>query len=192
MHTEPRLILAAIGIPGARQFFGFLAPILLVAILGWFVRRTDQIVARLFPDWEWEQRLGWLNLQAERQADFFFRWTGYLVYSILAAALYGIVWCAETMPDLNHWDDPYIMGELALRIPVLLVSLSLLLVYFGVWLIPKLRNEYETELLEKFNREQKRIEDERKEREAELRASNWSNPSFGSFGRSDRIGPKHL
>jgi hypothetical protein len=59
-------------------------------------------------------------------------------------------------------------------------------------LIPKLRNEYETELLEKFNREQKRIDDERKQKEAELRASNWANPSFGSFGRSDRIGPKHL
>jgi hypothetical protein len=190
MHTAPASLLAAIGIPGARQCFAFLAPFLLVTLLYWLLRRTDRLVERLFPDTEWELRLGWLNLRAERQANFILRCVGYVCYSILAAALYGIVWGAQAVPSLDHWDDPYTLGELATRLPVLVASFSLLSVYFGVFLIPKLRADDETELLEKFKLEQKRIEEERDQQKLAARETHWSNPRFGSFGRSDRTGPK--
>jgi flagellar biogenesis protein FliO len=194
MHTVPGSFLAAIGIPAARQCLAFLAPFLIVAISYWMVKRMDHVVERLFPDGEWEKRLGWLNIQAEIQANRFFRWIGYVSYSILTAALYGIVWGAQAVPSVVHWDNPYVLSELLLRVLAMVMSLALLLVYFGVWLIPKLRNEYEMELLKKFQLEQKRLEEEEEREKEALRKEYLSNPNFRSFGQSpsDRLGPQRL
>lgn len=192
MHTVPGPFLAAIGIPGARQVFAFFTPFLVVAVIYALIKRMDHLMARLFPDGDWEKQLGWLNLQAERQTDLVLRWVGYVSYAVLAAALYGLVWGAEAVPSVVHWSDPYVLSELLLRVLVLGVSLTLLLLYFGVWLIPKLRNEYETALLEKFQIEQKRIEEEREREKEALREAYLSNPNFRSFGGSDRVKPRRF
>jgi hypothetical protein len=192
MHPASGPFLAEIGIPDARQCFSFLAPFLMVAILYALIKRMDHFVARLFPEWEWEKRLGWLNLQAERHTDFVLRWIGYVSHAILAAALYGMVWGAEAVPTVGHWQDPYVLGDLVLRMVALGTSLALLLVYFGIWLIPKLRNEYEMELLKKFQLEQKRIEEEQEREKEADREAYLSNPSFRSFGGSERIKPKRF
>jgi hypothetical protein len=88
------------------------------------------------------------------------RWIRYLVYFLLAVALYGIVWSAEALPLARDWSDPYKMAELTLRVPVLLVSLGLWLVYLGCLLLPKLRRQYEEEDLQKFREQMREHEEE--------------------------------
>src|SRR5580658_8190581 len=118
MHGMPHLFMAAIGIPSAWQCLKIAAPFLALIALRCVIRRVDTTVNRLFPQWEWEKRLGWLNLTTQRRAEAVLRWIGYMIYALLAAALYGIVWAAPALAQLNQWSDPTVLGEIPLKISV--------------------------------------------------------------------------
>lgn len=149
------------GVSIAWQWFVFAAPFLAVAAVWWLIRRTDRIINHLFPNLEWEHSLGWLNIKAERRANAALRWVGYGIYAMLIAALYGIAWAAEGLQALDNWSDPWVMGELALRVPALGFCLGLWVLYLGGWLIPKLRAEREEAGLKKFRAEMEEAERER-------------------------------
>ena len=152
--------LAEIAIPDAWQCFAVAAPVIAVIGLWTLIRNIDLIIHRLFPHWHWETRLSWLNIKAYQRADAILRWMGYAVYAVLAVTLYGIVWGAQVVSRLHQLDDPKIMAEAARRLPVLLISVGIWLVYLGFALIPKLKREYEDEELEKFRAEMKEAEQE--------------------------------
>jgi hypothetical protein len=139
------------------------APFLAVAAVWWLINRTDRIVSHLFPDLEWEQSLGWLNIKAERRANTGLRWVGYGIYVMLADALVGIVWGAEGLSQIDNWSDPWVMGDLALRVPALLFCLGIWVLYLGGWLIPKLRAQRDEAEYKKFRAEVEEAERERDE-----------------------------
>jgi hypothetical protein len=145
----------------AWQCLNFAAPFLAVMAVWWLINRIDRIINHLLPDLEWEKSLGWLNIRAERQVNSALRWIGYCIYALLAVALYGIVWGAEGLQHLDNWSDPWVMGDLALRVPVLGICLGAWILYLGGWLIPKLRAEREEAGLKKFRAEMKEAERER-------------------------------
>lgn len=188
MHGRPFQFLAEIGIPNASQCLMFVAPILAVAGIWWVVDRVEFIMDRLFPQMAWEKQLGWLNIRAEQQAEMILRWLNCVLYAVLAVALYGIVWGAEALPSLKHFDDPHIMPELDRRISVLLVSLGFWLVYLGYGLIPKLRRQFEMEELDKFRAEQAVIETEQALARAAHKAALQTKPRLDQMGRSKRMG----
>jgi hypothetical protein len=158
MHGSPIFILAEMAIPDAGQCIKWAAPFLVVAAAVCVLRRMDLIIDRLFPHWDWEKRLGWLNITAHRRAERVLRWMGYFVYAVLALALFGIVWAAQSLAMINDWNDSHVMIELALCVPVLLACLGFWLVYLGCELIPKLRGQYEEEELQKFRAEQRELD----------------------------------
>jgi hypothetical protein len=147
----------------AGQWLHFGAPFFVLTAVWWLINRTDRIINRLFPDLEWEKSLGWLNIRAERRANTALRWVGYGIYAMLAVALLGIVWAAQGLQALDNWSDPWVMGDLALRVPVLLFCLGLWVLYLGGWLIPKLRAQRERAAYKKF-----RAEMEEAERESDM------------------------
>lgn len=149
--------------PSAGQCLVLAAPFLAVAAVWWLINRTDRIVSHLFPDLEWEQSLGWLNIKAERRANTGLRWVGYGIYVMLADALVGIVWGAEGLSQIDNWSDPWVMGDLALRVPALLFCLGIWVLYLGGWLIPKLRAQREEAEYKKFRAEVEEAERERDE-----------------------------
>jgi hypothetical protein len=119
------------------------APILAVGFIWWLVNQTERIVHWLFPNLEWEHSLGWLNIRAQRRADAAMRWLGYVIYAILIGALYGIIWGAESLRDRANWSDPWVMSDLMLRLPVLLLCLCIWCLYLGCGLLPNLRRQRE-------------------------------------------------
>lgn len=155
------MILAGFVFPGAGQCLVWAAPFLAVAAVWWLIKRTDRIIHHLFPHLEWEKELGWLNIRAERRANTALRWVGYGVHALLAVALLGIVWAAEGLRQLDNWSDPWVMGDLALRVPALGFCLGIWVLYLGGWLIPKLRAQREAAGLKKFRAEMEETEMER-------------------------------
>ena len=150
------------GVSIAWQCFVWAAPFLAVAaVVWWLISRTDRIVNHLFPNLEWEHSLGWLNIQAERRANTALRWVGYGIYIMLIDALYGIVWGAEGLQHLDNWSDPWVMGDLALRVPALGICLGIWILYLGGWLIPKLRAQREAAEWKKIRAEAQEAERER-------------------------------
>jgi uncharacterized ion transporter superfamily protein YfcC len=141
----------------------FATPFLVIAALWWLVNQTDRIINHLFPNLEWEHSLGWLNTKAERRANAALRWLGYAIYALLAAALPGMVWGTQGLQEIDNWSDPWVIGDLGLRILVLVFCLGVWVFYLGVWLIPKLRAEREEAELQKFREEMKEAERERDE-----------------------------
>ena len=189
MVLSPFPLVADIGIPDAQQCFKLALPVVCV-IVGWmFLGRIDSLLAWLFPHWAWERKLGWLNIRAEQQADTFLRWVRYFVYALLALALYGIVWGAQALAWLDKMDDPIIITEIVARVPVLLLSLGFWLSYLGLVLIPKIRNQYEIDELEKYRAEQaaweKQLERARSSRMKPRQPAMDKNPPM----RSKRFGP---
>jgi len=189
MQGAPSLFLAEIAIPSAKQCLTFAAPFLSVAAFWWLVRRMDYIIDYLFPHWEWERKLGWLDIRTERRSGQILRWIGYVVYAALAVALYGIVWAAPALSTLDRLSDPAVARDLLRHVPVLLVSLGFWLVYLGLSLIPRLRHEYEKDELDRFRAEQKEIEEERERNPASRMKSPSPQTRFGRPTRSNRMGP---
>jgi hypothetical protein len=89
------------------------------------------------------------------------RWLGYGIYILLVAALYGMIWAAEGLQALDNWSDPWVMGDLVLRIPVLGICLGAWVLYLGGWLIPKLRAQREEAELKKFRAQMEEAERQR-------------------------------
>jgi hypothetical protein len=154
------LFLAEIGIPDVWQCLGLAGPFLALFALRWVIRHTDEIIEKLFPHWEWERKLGWLNISAQRQAETVLRWIGYCIYALLAAALYGIVWSVSGVGNLKRLDDPGTAADAFLKLSVLLVCLGLWLVYLGCELIPKLREQAVREELAKAREEDAELDEE--------------------------------
>jgi hypothetical protein len=163
MHGTPLSVMAEISIPDAPHFLRFAAPFLAVVAFLFLWNRMGAIIGFLFPNLEWEKKLGWLNITAQHRADAFMRWLGYFVYAILALALLGILWVAEgfSVIDLDQWTEPQVMVELIVRMLVLLVSLGFWLYYLSFELIPKMHGQYEEEELEKFRIEQKVLDQQK-------------------------------
>ncbi len=187
MVATPFPLVAALGIPDAQHCFIAAFPVVCALVAWWLLKRIDSILAWLFPHWEWEKKLGWLNIRAERQADAFLRWVRYFVYALLALALYGIVWGAQALAWLDQMDDPSILAEIVARVPVLLISLGFWLSYLGLVLIPKLRDEYEFDELQKYRAEQAALEKEHdRPRSSRLKPR---QPDQNPPLRSNRFGP---
>lgn len=151
---------AQIAIPSAGECFSFIAPFASVLALWWVYHNADRIIERLFPQWEWEMRLSWLNIRAAKQAEAVWRWIGYGVYAMLAAALYGILWGSTCFSEIARTTEPTAVMMGTARLVILLVSLGLWLIYLGGELIPRLRREYEWEELEKSRAEQEGIDED--------------------------------
>jgi len=159
--SGPPCFLAEIALPSLRDVLAFAAPVLALAALWWLVSRTDRVMHAVFPDLEWEQSLGWLNIRAERRANRAMRWVGYAIVVLLLDSLAGILWAAKGMPRLADWSDPWVMGELALRVPALGFCLLIWVIYLGLGLLPRLRAEREAAAYRKFRAEMKTAEEER-------------------------------
>ena len=158
--SGPTCFLAEITFPSLRDGLAFAAPVLTLAALGWLVSRTDRIIHAIFPDLEWEHSLGWLNISAERRANRAMRWVGYGVVVLLLDSLVIIFWAAKGMPRLADWSDPWVMGDLALRVPALGFCLLIWVIYLGLGLLPRLRAEREAAAYLKFRAQLKADEEE--------------------------------
>jgi hypothetical protein len=156
----PSFLLADIALPSLRDGLAFAAPVFTLAALAWLVFRTDRFMGAVFPDLEWERNLGWLNIRAERRAGRALRWVGYAVVVLLLDSLAGILWAAKGMPRLADWSDPWVMGELALRVPALVFCLLIWVLYLGLGLLPRLRAEREAAAYRKFRAEAKADDEE--------------------------------
>ncbi len=141
----------------------FAAPFLAIAALWWLINQTDRIIHYLLPDLEWEHSLGWLNIKAERRANTALRWIGYGIYALLAAALPGIVWAAEALPQPGNWLDPWVIGDVMLRVAVLATCLGAWVLYLGGYLIPRLRTEREVAEWKRFRAQVDAVQTERGE-----------------------------
>jgi hypothetical protein len=164
--AAPAIIHTEIAIPDLRQCLIYGSPLLLIGALWGLCQLTEIVIHRLFPHWEWEKQLGWLNIRASKRADTALRWIGYFVHALLAVSLYGIVWAAPAFSNIMRWNEPYAVAEGAWQLSTLLICLGIWLVYFGWELGPKLRRRHEAEELEKFRRKQAELEEERGDEDA--------------------------
>jgi type VI protein secretion system component VasK len=73
------------------------------------------------------------------------------------------------MPRLADWADPWVMGELALRVPALGFCLLIWVIYLGLGLLPRLRAEKEAAAFKKFRAEIQALDEEKREMEAPSR-----------------------
>jgi hypothetical protein len=155
MHTAlPPSIIAEAVLIMAWRCLVFCAPAIAVGLLWWLTFRTDRIIHYLFPDLEWEHSLGWVNIRAEKRANWALRCLDFAIYLLLGGALYGIAWAAVGLQALvDGVVDPLealLAYDLGLRIAVLLLSLGAWLLYLGSWLIPKIRRDREEAALKVF------------------------------------------
>jgi hypothetical protein len=141
---------ADVALPAPHDALVFAVPVLALAGLGWLISRTDRILHAIFPDVEWERNLGWLNIRAERRASRAMRWVGYGVVALLVDSLAVALWAVRGLPRLADWSDPWVMGELALRVPLLGLCLLIWVIYLGLGLLPRLRAEREAAAYKKF------------------------------------------
>ena len=146
----PTFILAEIALPSWHDLVAFAMPVLFLAGLAFLVFRTDQIVQVVFPDLEWERSLGWLNIKAEKRASRAMRWVGYGVIVLLVDALVILFCAVKGLPDLSNWADPWVMGDLALRVPAIGFCLLIWVIYLGLVLLPRVRAEREAAAYKKF------------------------------------------
>jgi hypothetical protein len=149
-------------LPSWRDVIAYGVPVLVVAALMWLISRTDRIMHAVFPDLEWERNLGWLNIRAERRAERAMRWVGYGVIVLLFDSLVGILWAAKGLPRLADWTDPWVMGELALRVPAGAFCLLIWVIYLGLYLWPRIRAEREAAAYKTFRAETKVADDEKR------------------------------
>jgi hypothetical protein len=150
--TMAFMIHAQIAIPDASQCLLFAAPFLGAAAIYWLFWHSDKLINWIFPNWTWEKELGWLNIRANRRAEAVLRWIGYAIYALLAFTLYGIVWASSAFTDIMQ-EAPNTVADGIGKLTVLLICLGIWLLYLGFELIPKLRNQYEQEELEKYRAE---------------------------------------
>jgi hypothetical protein len=145
-------------------YLAFAAPFVAIAASCWLISRTERIVHAVFPYLEWEHSLGSFNIKAERRANLGLRILRVCVYVMLFDALFGILWGAKALPLLANWSDPWVMGELALRMPALGFCLGIWLIYIGAYFIPKFQAERDHKLWKKMQAEIVLREEERRMR----------------------------
>jgi hypothetical protein len=161
----PTFLLAEIAPVSWHDVVAFGAPVLFLAALAWVVLRTDRIIETVLPDLEWERSLGWLNIRAERRASRAMRWVNYGAIVLLVDALVIFFWAAKDLPDLSNWSDPWVMGDLALRVPVMALCLTIWVIYLGLGLLPRVRAEREAAAFRKFRAQMALADEEKRARE---------------------------
>ena len=165
-------LLAEIGIPTAADFVRVLGPVAGLIGLSWIFRHSDAVIHRLFPHWEWERKLGWLNIRAERGASTFFRRASHVVHALLVVALFGIASQAKVLSQWPRWRQPEVFRELSNALPLELICLWLWAAYLLGYLIPKLKREFEEEELARFRAERPEVERAR-ENKSSMEARQW-------------------
>ncbi|HEX4139956.1 MAG TPA: hypothetical protein VHY09_06380 [Candidatus Methylacidiphilales bacterium] len=162
----PTFLLAEISPALWHDGVAFATPVLVLVVLGWLVSRTDHLMHSAFPDLEWERNLGWLNIRAERRASRAMRWVRFGVIVLLLDALVILYWCAKDLPDLSTWSDPWVMGDLVLRVPMMGLCLLIWVIYLGLVLVPRVRAEREEAAYKKFRAQMTAAEEEKRALEA--------------------------
>ena len=155
----PSLAHTALAIPDARQCLLLAAPFLGLAAFYWLFWHSDRLIEWLFPHWEWERKLGWLNFRANRIAETVLRWIGHAVHALLCLALYGILWGSSAFDDIAQ-EAPNAVADGMGKLMTLLICLGIWSIYLGSELIPRLKNQYEREELEKFREEHPELNEE--------------------------------
>jgi hypothetical protein len=143
----------ALFIPTAGQCFAVVAPVASVWGTIWFLRHGDRVIAQLFPHWQWERELGWLNLRANRRAETVLRGLRHLMHAFLLLALAGILGLSWLVGQRLEMETGPGMFALALELIYIGVGLSVWIFYFAAVLAPRLRDEYEEEELQRYRAE---------------------------------------
>ncbi len=157
----------ALFVPSASQCWNIAGPIVAVGGVIWLMRNGNRIIEQLFPQLEWERKLGWLNARADRRAKQILRGLQHLLHLFLLVALAGelmFAWLA------GHPDTETAFGLIALANDYVYmgVCLSPWIYYFGVLLGPRLQAEFEEQELARYRAENPDIEHEmRKKSSAE-------------------------
>lgn len=162
----PIPLLAEIAPVSWHDVAAFATPVLVLLALAWVVSRTDRIVETVFPDLEWERSLGWLNIRAERRASRAMRWVSFGVIVMLIDALVILFWCAKGLPDLSTWSDPWVMGDLTWRVPLMGLCLLIWMIYLGLGLLPRVRADREAAAFRKFRKQMAASDEEKRALEA--------------------------
>jgi hypothetical protein len=154
--------MAALLIPTAGQCLQLGGPLLIALGTIWFWRNGDVVLARLFPKWEWERQLGWLNLRANRNAERILRVVTHLLHLALLLALVGILALSWRLGQPLDTDSYGGMFSIAGAWIYLIASYGFWIYYFVSILGPRVRDEYETAELERYRLENPEIAPESK------------------------------
>lgn len=167
-------------IPTAGQCFAVAAPVASIYGIIWFARHGDRVIEKLFPHWEWERKLGWLNVRANRRAEWMLRGLRHLLHAFLLLALIGILglsWLAGRPHDMDNAPEVF---AYALELIYIGVCMAPWLFYFIVVLGPRMIAEYEEEELQRYRAEHPESDGESKS-EPPPRITVWDSTS--SFRR---------
>jgi hypothetical protein len=169
----------ALLVPSASQCWSIAGPIVAVVVVIWVMRNSTRIVETLFPQLEWERRLGWLNARADRRANQILHGLQHLLHLFLLVMLAGeltFAWLAGN-PDTASSAG---LLTLAGTYVYMGVCLSPWIYYFVVVLGPRLQAEFEEQELARYRAENPDIDEEvRKTRES-------ANPSRITLWESTR------
>jgi hypothetical protein len=143
----------ALLIPSANQCLAIAGPLVSVGVVIWLLRHGDRTIARLFPHWEWERELGWLNLKANRRAEAVLRGLRHLGHTFLLltlGAILGLSWLAGQPHDMDAAEGVF---AYALELIYLGVCLGIWIYYFVAILAPRIVAEHEEEELQRYRAE---------------------------------------
>jgi hypothetical protein len=140
-------------IPTAGQCLAIVAPVASVCSIIWFARYGDRVIESVFPHWEWERKLGWLNFKANRRAAFMLRGVRHLVHAFLLLALVGLLnfsYCLGQPQDLDT-----VPGFITFTFQGidLIACLAPWIYYLFFVLAPRVTAEYEEEELMRYRAE---------------------------------------
>lgn len=149
----------ALLVPSASQCWSMAGPMVAVAAVIWTVRNSSRIIETLFPQLEWERRLGWLNARADRRANQILRVVRHLLHLFLLVMLVGVLtfaWLA------GHPDTDTSLGLFTLvgTYVYMGVCLSPWIYYFMLVLGPRLQAEFEEQELARYRAENPEIDEE--------------------------------
>ena len=143
----------ALIIPTAGQCLAVAGPVASVGAVLWFLRHGDQLIARLFPHWEWERKLGWLNARATRRAETILRGVRHFGHACLLVALIGVLffaWLAGRPHNMDTADGIFLLAAEWIYFGACLVPW---IYYFAAILWPRIMAEYEEEELMRYREE---------------------------------------
>jgi hypothetical protein len=123
------------------------------------MRNGNRVIDQLFPQLEWERKLGWLNARADRRANQILRVLQHLLHLFLLVMLVGVLTFAWLV---GHPDTDTSLGlfTLAGSYVYLGVCLSPWIYYFVVVLGPRLQAEFEEQELARYRAENPDVDEE--------------------------------
>ena len=145
--------MAALLVPTAAQCLQVFGPLVLVFGIVWFWRNAEVFLAQLFPRWEWERTLGWLNLRANRRAERILRVFTHLLHTALLLVLIGILVLSRELGQ--PWDTDSYAGMFSLVAVwiYLITCYGFWVYYFAAVLAPRIREEFEAAELQRYRLE---------------------------------------